>query len=82
MRMLTVGVKSGQLTTNSFLDGQALGPGPSGQNYGEFAPFMGMEQFFLPTAVDNRLGGQSVIDQNPTIMSGFDPNLLAEDLWW
>jgi hypothetical protein len=43
---------------------------------------MGMEQFFLPQAVDNRLGGQSVIDQNTMGMQGFDPNMLAEDLWW
>ena len=62
-----------------FLDGHSLG---GGQNVSEFAPFVGMEQFFLPPALDNRLGGQTAVEQNQGAIGGFDPNLLAEEIWW
>jgi hypothetical protein len=45
-------------------------------------PFLGMEQFFLPAVVDNRLAGPGVLDENGSALAGSDPTLLGEDVWW
>jgi hypothetical protein len=45
-------------------------------------PFLGMEQFFLPAVVDNRLGGPGTQEKNGNATAGNDPALLAEDVWW
>jgi hypothetical protein len=60
-----------------FLDGHSLGGLGT-----DSAPFVGMEQFFLPPALDNRLGGPGAAEQNGSAIGNFDPNLLAEEIWW
>jgi hypothetical protein len=34
------------------------------------------------SAPDNRLGGPGAAEQNGSAIGNFDPNLLAEEIWW
>ena len=64
--------------TSRFLDGQSLGGSAAPT---EMTPFVGIEHFFLPPEVDNRLGGPSTGgDQRG--QGGVEYNPLAGDVWW
>nr|XP_019042265.1 hypothetical protein I302_08866 [Kwoniella bestiolae CBS 10118]OCF21195.1 hypothetical protein I302_08866 [Kwoniella bestiolae CBS 10118] len=59
-----------------FLDGQSLG---SSANQLDMAPYVGLEQFFLPQDVDNRLTGPSNGVNEGNVGDGFTG---GDGAWW
>ena len=58
-----------------FLDGQSLGGSIAPT---EMTPFVGIESFFLPAEVDNRLGGPSTDGEQDSSQH----NPLGGEVWW
>ncbi|WRT67181.1 uncharacterized protein IL334_004147 [Kwoniella shivajii] len=62
-----------------FLDGQSLG---SSANQTDMAPYVGLEQFFLPQDVDNRLTGPGNNGNGAFDGDGIDGYTGADSSWW
>lgn len=45
-------------------------------------PFMGMEQFFLPTEIDNMLGGITNPGEGGHHDGSTDQPAFGENVWW
>ena len=68
-------------TTNStlrFLDGQSLGAAAAPLDL----PYVGLEDFFLPADVDNRLAGPDLSLTNGTSDPSTQQQSLGSDIWW